>query len=120
MFDAQLLGTQGDGAEVEVFSPWMPRGGDNVLINLDLVEVTFGSLTGTFEVKLYHRDTDGTGDGAALAGSISRDSAGRSTAEFTGLKELVRYRFRVSATTLGQEWALFRMLSPVWFDTVRA
>jgi hypothetical protein len=35
-------------------------------------------------------------------------------------KELVRYRFRVSATTLGQEWALFRMLSPVWFDTVRA
>jgi hypothetical protein len=90
------------------------------MVGLDLVRVTFGSLLGTFEVKLYHKNADDTGDGTAVAGSITRDSAGQSSAVFTGLEELVRYRFRVSATTLGQEWALFRMLSPVWFDTVCA
>ena len=39
----------------------------------------------------------------------------------TGVKELVRYKFSVgNISDVGTVWALFRMLSPVWFDAVKA
>lgn len=120
MFDAQVLGTTSGGNAVSVYSPWMRREGDYLIATLDAIAITFGSILGSLEVRVYHKNTDDPDDGTVLTGSISVDSVGRSSEEFGPLKEMVRYRFTVSATTFQQEWAMFRMLSPVWFDAVKA
>ncbi len=122
MFDAQLLLTKTDGSAVSLLSPWTSRGADYLLATLDLVQTNMGTGLGVLEVRVFHKDPDDTGDGTQVGSTtISRATAGRTTAEFGPLKQLVRYKFTISAG--GMEvtgWALFRMLSPVWFDAVKA
>ncbi len=122
MFDSQLLITKSDGSAVSVFSPWVSRGGDYVLATLDLVQTNMGSLLGALDVRVFHKNSQDSGDGSQVGSTpISRDTPGRTTTEFGPVKELVRYKFTISA--IGMEatgWALFRILSPVWFDAVKA
>jgi len=108
MFDAQLLFPGAAGAALSFYSPWFPRQGDNL------------------RVTVFTKNNEDTGDGSdADAGtSIVASATGRSTAEWTsgtaGLKELVRYKYSVQSTGTGAtDWVLFRMLTPVWFNTVK-
>lgn len=117
MFDAQLLQPS------TVYSPWFARGGDNVICTLDLIQLG-GSAS--IRVDLYSKSQEDTGDGSPVdpSGSpvkIEVNAAGRAQAEWSvdtvtsgfNLSELVRYKFTVSTS-----WVLFRMLPPVWFDSV--
>ena len=119
MFDAQILMSDSTGS-TDVYSPWFARGGDNIRCTVEVLEVldSFSQLT----VSLYHKNQEDTGDGSALTGSQSRSSAGLIEREWTGLKELVRYKFSVESTDspAGDAWVLFRALSALWFDTVDA
>lgn len=113
MFEAQLLIASSE--PTMVYSPWFPRQGDNAIFTLDLVDAT-----GTILVEVFSKNTEDTGDGgsALTPNSGSKSSPGRTSFELSGnLKELVRYRFTVSGSG---NWVLFRMLPPVWFDTVDA
>ena len=110
MFQAQLL----PGGQA-IYSPWFQRGGDSAKFVLDLIAVAgVSSLAVTF----YTKRADDTGDGVVTTGStISTSSIGRTlSGEITGMYDLVRYKFNPGTTT--SEWFLFRMLPPIWWDSV--
>ena len=112
MFNAQYLFLFGN-----VFSPWMQRAGDNIIATTDVISIVSGV---TLRVSVYTKNREDVGDGSSL-GSFDVTSAGRHDHEFDDLKELVRYKLRALGPGADRkDYALFRMLSPVWFDDVRA
>ena len=121
MIDAQLLlawtvDMPPDSYDSYAYSPWFTRQGDHARFSIEVIIIE----SAQFQLNVYHKNRDETGDGTTTGGSIARTSVGRETAEWTQLKELVRYRFRVSATKEGDSWALFRTLTAVWFDAALA
>jgi len=96
----------------------MSREGDNVLFTADLVH----SLKDELEVKVYHKNRNEAGQGTPVGSTVLTSSVGRKTRKASSLKELVRYHIKCNSTgiSLGYEYVLFRMLSPVWFDDVKA
>jgi hypothetical protein len=120
MFEAQILNR---GATI--YSPWFPRQSDSARFTLEVVAVS-GATMG---VEVFTKRSDDGGDGvnADSAGSPTKISAsvvGRTTTEWlsrgtVSLLELVRYKFTVTGTN-AYDWVLFRMLPPVWFDSVQA
>ena len=126
MFDAQLLFPGSVPATgIKVFSPWFPRQADSLRVTLEVVQINGA----TIKVELFTKKAEDSGDGAnADSGgtptNITASAAGRTTTEWlaTGtitISELVRYRFTVTGADVS-DWVLFRMLSPVWFNSVRA
>ncbi len=111
MFEAQRI-----FSSEKLFSPWMSRGGDNVIFTADVIYQSDNKPD--LSVQLYEKNTEDPGDGTAITGSISGDATGRFFKELKGVKELVRYRFTLTSTTAEVDHVLFRMLSPVWFDDV--
>lgn len=125
MFEAQLLVT--NSGSYSVFSPWMARGGDGMLVTVDVAEVSGGP---TLDIEVFTKNTEDTGEGenAKTTGTqkISVDTTGSASDDWVSgvadveLKELVRYKFTLTSSESAGEWILFRMLSPVWFDAVQA
>lgn len=117
MFQAQMMLVGGGAATVKIYSPWFERNGDNLRVSAELVAVSGATIT----VKVYSKASDATGDGTVVtpvSANIALNAVGRATEEYAGLNELVRYGFECSGSTANQ-WVLFRMLPPVWFDTVK-
>jgi len=104
----------------KVYSPWFPRQGDNAIMTLEVVAVSGA----TIKVEVLTKNSEDAGDGTIVTGvtgdaDITASTVGRSDGEWDQvLEELVRYKFTVTNTT--EKWVLFRMLPPVWFDTVDA
>ena len=114
MFDAQLLIRPAE--DLAIFSPWFPRGGDTGAFTLEVVAISGATIT----VSVFTKSSETVGDGSnANAGvSLSLTAVNRDTDVWTGtLNELVRYRYVVSGET--GDWVLFRMLPPVWSDSVK-
>ena len=116
MFEAQYLFTRSSDPGLVIFSPWMARRGDRMRFTIDLDDVD----DATIDVILFHKNTEDTGDGTTTGFAITAlNTLGRTDAEANGLKELVRYKYVVKmdeGADLGR--VLFRMLAPVWFDSV--
>ena len=112
MFEAQLLIAK--TADYKIYSPWFPRQGDNVTVTLERVEVDGGSLS----AQAVTKNSEDAGNGTAIGSVITVDGTKSvDTTDVTGeAKELVRYEFTMSGDP--GNWVLFRMLPPVWFDTV--
>lgn len=131
MIDAQTLVTTGAGtSSVTLFSPWFPRGGDYATFTAEVAAIagTGAKLT----VRAFHKNADETGDGTDVdtttkieltaASTPPRQSATWPVQESStqkGFEQLVRYQFKLEATS-GTAYATFRMLSPIWFDNVKA
>lgn len=122
MFDAQLLFPGAAGAALSFYGLWFPRQGDNLRVTVDVVQRVSSQLT----VRVFTKNSEDAGDGtdAEVGTSIVASATGRAAAEWTSgtatLLELVRYKYTVQSTGTGAtDWVLFRMLSPVWFDTVK-
>ncbi|MCC6268873.1 MAG: hypothetical protein IT300_14995, partial [Dehalococcoidia bacterium] len=120
MYDAQTLQCT-DTTATTVYSPWFPRGGDYGIFTLELVSMSSTSANLSLSVQLVSKNTSETGDGANVGSAISRtgsNGAGRSQGDITaGFEELVRYKFTLQLSTgSGVNWAVFRMLAPVWYD----
>ncbi len=110
MFQAQLL-LSGQ----TVYSPWFARGGDYVRVTLDLIAASSG--VDKLKVEVFTKNREEATDGAVATGTaIDTATVGRSSTEYSVLKELVRYKFTPGGT--GQNF-LFRMLAPVWLDAVK-
>lgn len=127
MIDAHLLKTMpAAGAEqqpVLVYSPWFPREGDNGRFTLEVVAISEATIT----LEVFHKNTEDTGDGTAYGDATNilfDNKSGRTTQEWTGLKELVRFRYEVLPHSEAPDgtvgWVLFRLLRPVWFESVKA
>lgn len=106
-----------------IYSPWFERQGDNLRAVIDVMVLT---STQEMVVGMYtkRRDEDGNGDLVDLATRMSVTSTGLLLQEWgsmtgIGLRDLVRYRFATSQGT-GQSFILFRMLQPIWFDTIKS
>ena len=117
MFQAQLLICTNPSQPV--YSPWFPRQGDNLRATVELVA---NAASANITVTVLTKAQDSTSNGSPI-GSTFGSSGGtlnRYTAEFTptdGINELVRYKFDPGTTSSG--WVLFRMLAPVWFDSIK-
>jgi len=114
MFHAQLLKSGSN-----VYGPWIERKGDNLIARADAVDLAVGA---TLTVRLFTKNIEDTGNGDEVwsGTTIQLTSPGRGVARWLsnsgiGIKELVRYKFEPSSG-----WALFRMLDPVWYDSVGA
>ena len=116
MFQAQYLfeGT-------EVYSPWMPRGGDHMRASVDVIKMT-GTGTQTLKIQVRTKKLEETSDDGTQVGSDwDRTATGDATQEFNGVNELVRYEFSYNTTgNASTDYVLFRMLDPVWYDAVNA
>jgi len=121
MFESQKLVAK--SAPYRVLSPWFPRGGDNVTLTLDLVEL-YGNPRLT--VRAFTKNSEDPGDGtdadSVTPTMIAAGSPGQVSASWEGkVGELVRYEFEIEhedVTGAPGDWVLFRMLPPVWFDDV--
>ncbi|MEE9394024.1 MAG: hypothetical protein V3W41_16105 [Planctomycetota bacterium] len=112
MFEAQILNNNS-----AAFSPWMPRGGDNITFTFEIIDKL---LSQDFQVQLFEKNSEETGDGTAVGSEpLGSQSIGLHAATKTGMKELVRYKYSFKGAVPG-DWVLFRILPPVWFDDVKA
>lgn len=130
MIDAQTLVTTAGAStpsSVTLFSPWFQRGGDFATFTAEVVAIA--GTTAALTVRAFHKNADEAGDGEDVDTStkIELTTATRlgatwpvqSSSTKKGFKQLVRYQFSLSATG-GTAYATFRMLSPIWFDNVKA
>jgi hypothetical protein len=120
MFDAQQLTAKGANTSPAVYSPWMSRGGDNVIFSLDLVDKSNDTLQ--VQVKAFTKNTEDL-PGAETELSTSIATTGTDLKVFSAqqdgeAKEQVRFEFKLIGTFTATDWALFRMIQPIWFDTV--
>ena len=116
MFQAQYLFYSDT---VSLFSPWMVRRGDNIQIVAEAL--AFIGSSPELSVELYTKNSEDPGDGDPLGTALTITSVGPASKEFSGCDELVRYKYTYSSSSANSyDYALFRMLSPVWFDDVLA
>lgn len=107
-----------------VFGPWIDREGDNLRATVDVVSLDHTTLT----IRLFSKREFAVGDGTEvdITRTITTAAVGRMLQEWgpttgTGLKTLVRYQFtatQVQPNPSATPRVIFRMLSPVWFDTL--
>lgn len=111
-------------ADTAVFSPWIERKGDNLRAMLDVVSVDRTILT----IRLFTKRDYGVGSGTEvdMTRTITISSVGRLLQEWgpttgVGLRTWVRYKFTTTNNPPNPTTSpniVFRMLSPIWFDTV--
>jgi hypothetical protein len=106
-----------------VLSPWIDRRSDNLRSVIDVIAL---SSAQEMVVGLYTKDLTDPGDGIAVDSNTRLEitSSGLRLQEWgsttgVGLKELVRYRFATAGGT-DSTFIVFRMLPPVWFDTIQS
>ena len=113
MFESQIL-LKG----ATIYSPWFPRRGDNVRCTIDVSAISGA----TIQVNLFTKNTTDAGDGsdADAVTYITKNSTGRADNTWIGVtQEMCRYKFTVTGSN-NYDWVLFRMLPPLWFDSVKA
>ena len=111
MFEAQYL-----FKDDAVYSPWMAREGDTVRGSFDVVELSGVNL----EIELVEKNREDTGDGIARAQKITATTTGIHDRGWGAVKELVRFRFKAAGGSNNYDYALFRSLTSIWFDSVKA
>ena len=109
----------GTGGSTVLFSAWFPREADNAIFSFEQIMLEGGS---SFVVKVFHKNTEETGEGAAHGGSFSVESDNIHWGTFTALKELVRFHYEVKDGNWGNGpcFVIYRMLAPTWYNTENA
>ena len=118
MYDAQYLITR-SGSGVTVYSPWFPRGGAHARFVVDIVSLEDATLT----VKAWTKNSEDAGDsGTEIATATALATATQHAFQTTSAaEEMVRFTFHCSLSTENVvAIVLFRMLTIVWFDAVKA
>jgi hypothetical protein len=128
MFDSQTIIATGTGATTTLYSPWFPRGGDHAIFGLEVQAWSQSDPDTKLKIEVYHKKREESGDGA-LAGSASdkieiasnASEPWRSTRDWgsVGFYDLVRFKITFTADSSTQ-WAIFRILAPIWYDSVKA
>lgn len=99
-----------------LFTDWMPRQGDHAVFTTELIT----AIGADFAVEVYHKNSEDSGPGAAVGSLVAATTTlGLHEKQFSGLKELVRYRITVSATAGNMGGVIYRFLQVTWFDKAR-
>lgn len=120
MYDAQYLITRDVANGITLYSPWFPSGGAHAKFVVDLVQAEDATLT----VKAWTKNRDDPGDtGTEIATTTALTTPAQQynfgTTSVAAL-ELVRFTFKCLPDGEDVGMVLFRMLTIVWFDGVRA
>lgn len=93
------------------YSPWFSRLADAATFLLQLLHV---STNGQVIVSIEHKNLADPDSAATTAATFSTASAvGTFEKAASGLKELIRFKYAVSASS-GSAWIHQRVLSPIW------
>ncbi|MGE0143188.1 MAG: hypothetical protein AB7I19_14270 [Planctomycetota bacterium] len=93
------------------YSPWFSRAADAATFFLQLMHV---STNGQVLVTIEHKNIADADSSASTAGTFSlASSVGTIAKAVSGLKELVRIKYAVAASS-GSAWLHLRMLPPMW------
>lgn len=92
----------------DYYTPWMPRQGDKLTA---VVEVIAAS-SGTYSLTVYVQTKNAEDFDAALSVIGTGSGTGLFEVPGSGALELVRYRFKLSDSSLG--WIHFRSNPPIW------
>ena len=103
-----------DSAAAEYYTPWFPKGADNGIFTMELIQSTLTTVPIAVTVWTKNREDEGSAPGTSV-GTFASLSGSLLEVACANLKELVRFRiyFRGQA---GQG-AIFRFLGPTWYDT---
>jgi hypothetical protein len=104
---------------LNVYTDWMPRGGDNLIVQLEVIEIQ--GTSPHFYCEVFTKASEQTGNGSAIGSAGDFTTTGRKevaiTSNGSGMKDMVRLRFQCSGTNA---WVHFRVLDLIWFDTPNA
>jgi hypothetical protein len=123
VIDATLLATPpgGDETVIQLYGTWVPRGGDNLLLTVELV----ANFMAHVDVQIFEKNYSDVGNGSGTGASVLFDgTTGRQTLARLGAKELVRVvltitgKSKLPSDEVG--WFLYRVLQPAWFEAVKA
>ncbi|MHC4516217.1 MAG: hypothetical protein ACYS5W_21315 [Planctomycetota bacterium] len=109
------------GGSTVLFSPWFPREADYAVFSYEQIALK-GSGT-AFEVLVYHKNTEDTGEGATSGASFSSLSDNIYTSSKVAYKELIRFRYEVKDGNYndgGVCFVIYRMLAPTWYNAADA
>lgn len=95
------------------YTPWFPRGADNGVFALEMLESTVGN---GWTATVVHKNREDEGSAPATAGTFASLSGNFYEVNCTGLKELLRYQIQVSSREIN-EGVVFRFLAPTWYST---
>jgi len=121
MYTEQMYDAQPITPATTVYGPWIERKADNIIFTVDVIEIQ-DVANAQITFRLFTKNLEATTDGDEVDSTvkIERTTEGREDAQWgpdtgTGLKELVRYECKAEVG-----FSNFRVLEPVWFNTIRA
>jgi hypothetical protein len=99
------------------YSPWFPKGADNGVFTVEVVQSTLTGNDPEFEIGVYTKNLEDEGSAPTSVGTLA--PVGSSTfyeVSGTSLKQLVRLAITFQAGAVG-EGIVLRVLAPTWYDT---
>jgi len=125
MIIGQTLVAQNESPANVYFSPWFPRGGNMATFTCDVIAVSASADITSFAVEVETKNAeDGDNDADSLigggghtitltAGTPTTFSAGQPLDSASqGFKQLVRFRYELTAKASTTAYIHFRMLNP--------
>lgn len=112
MLIGQSILAPGGDVTIDYYSPWYSRAADAATF---LVEVLLASGgTWGLDVLVQHKKSEDADSAATTAATFTTITAvGTSSKSASGLKELVRYKYSLTADS-SAEWIHFRANPPIW------
>ena len=104
----------------EVYTPWMPRMGNNMTNVFEVIAI--GGTDAQITVDVLEKNSEDTGEGTVKSAvNNSRTSTGVTSFRLTDCKELVRYRIKLGTqfepSGTYKLHVHFRVLAPSWETT---
>jgi hypothetical protein len=129
MIIGQTLSSQSTSGTT-YYSPWFPRGGNAAVFSCEVIasaDTANDIDTFTIQVETKNQedsDKDAVDVGSAATITLGTDEnitsfergASLSDGAAQGMKELVRFKYTVTARTSGRAWVHSRMLNPSWLS----
>jgi hypothetical protein len=106
-----------DTSEWTYFTPWFPKGADNGVFMLEVLQNTLPADDPPMTLAAYTKNLEDEGSAPVSVGTLQQLGASPFfELNCTGLKQLVRLAITLQATSVGQGIVL-RVLPPTWYDT---
>jgi hypothetical protein len=108
------IDSTGSTTTTTVYTPWISTSGDSAVFPFEIMSCTAPPRLVSFTARIYTRNSEQPDPGVAKGTLSSQTAPGAyAIADATGLLELVRFEFKISARS-GMACVHFRPLNPSW------